>query len=277
MDSIKYLLTRFSRINNLRKEDYPFGFGNLGLTTDKPQAYSVVGFKEGAESYRGTNEVSYNRLDLATLFKNVPPVLTMFQPKNHREIFRELLWVYGLPGANDDAVLDEVTNTVVDWKNTPPEVTLAITKGNFYSGSLKVAIIQKVMPLDEIVVIRDLPLMTDKYSLMTTDLRLERHFYHYDFTFSPYIDVLRAVRAGAYLNLDFVNDPDVRQECGNIVFSPRLSSHTGVPYNIYDRNGCPCKYNGPARDWPGANAEYKYVAVYPPATKCVGDFLFHYN
>lgn len=277
MDSIKYLLTRFSRINNLRKEDYPFGFGNLGLTTDKPSANSVLGYKKGAESYRGTNEVSYNRLDLAALFKNVTPTLTMFQPKNHRDIFRELLWVYGLPGANEDAILDEVTNTVVDWKNPPTEVELVVVKGNVYAGKLKVTINPKIMPLDEIVVIRDLPIMVDNYSLMTTDLRLERHFYHYDFSFSPLIDEIRATRAGAYLNVNIVNDPDVLQECGNIVFSPRVSTSTGVPYNTYDRNGCPCRYNGPARDWPGANAEYKYVIVYPPATKCVGDFLLHYN
>lgn len=278
MDSIKYLLTKFSRINNLRKEDYPFGFGNLGLTTDKPTAFSVIGYKNGAESYRGTNEVNYNRLDLTTLFKNVTPVLTMFQPKNHREIFRELLWVYGLPGANEDAVLDEVTNTAVDWRNPPTEVEISVAKGNLYAGKLKINIVPKVMPLDEIVVVREFPLMVDRFPINVATLVGERWCYHYDFTFSPEIASLRAAAVGSSVGsgsgpnfwyVRLLNDPDVKQECSDINWVNDWMS-PGGQFNLY---GAKVLYNGPARNYPDANPEYKYVAVFGVC----GRLLLHYN
>lgn len=277
MDSIKYMLTRFSRINNLRREDFPFGFGIRGLNTTDAQAKAILGYKKGAQSYRGTTEVDYNRIDLGLLFKNITPTLTMFQPRSHKEIFAELLRAYGLPGESEEAVLAEVNNTTIDPTDNLAEVTLTIGAGNLYKGSLLVKLKQKVMPLEEIIVYNELPVLNERLSLMNTKLVSERHFYHYDFTDHPLIAALRAAVPGTTLNVDFFNDPDVWQECGEIRFYPRVSSYSGVPFNIYNTNGSPCVYNGPARDWPDANPEYKYVAVYNPAVSCVGYFLLHYN
>lgn len=277
MDSIKYMLTRFSRINNLRREDFPFGFGVRGPSTATTQAKAILGYKKGAESYIGTSEVTFNRIDLGLMFKNVTPVVTMFQPRSHKAVFAELLRVYGLPGEDEEAVLSEIVNTAIDPAAEVTSVTLVVGNGNLYKGSVTVTIEPKVMPLDEIVVYRELPVLVERFSLMNTLLVSERHFYHYDFTFHPLIAALRAAVPGTRLNVGFFNDPDVWQECGKIQFYPQLYSHSGVPYNTYNTNGSPCVYNGPARDYPDANPEYKYVAVYNPATACVGRYLLHYN
>lgn len=277
MDSIKYMLTRFSRVNNLRREDFLFGFGVRGPSTTAPQAEAILGYKKGAENYVGTAVVNYNRIDLGLMFKNVTPTVTLFQPRGHRTVFAELLRAYGLPGKDEPEVLAEVADIAIDPAEDVKSITLSVTAGNLYKGSVTVNLVPKVMPLDEIVVYRELPVLVERFSLMNTLLVSERHFYHYDFTFHPLIAQLRAAVPGANLNVDFLNDPDVWQECGEIYFYPRVSSHSGAPFNTYDTNGSPCRYNGPARDYPDANPNYKYVAVYNPATTCVGNFLLHYN
>lgn len=277
MDSIKYMLTRFSRVNNLRRQDFLFGFGMRGPNTTDTQAKAVLGYKKGAESYIGTAVVSYNRIDLGLMFKNVTPTVTIFQPRSHRVVFAELLRTYGLPGKDEEHVLAEVVDTAIDVSENITSVTIVVGAGNLYKGTVVVNVVTKIMALDEIVVYRDLPTLVERFSLMNPLLVSERHFYHYDFTFHPLIKELRAVRKGAYLNVDFLNDRDVWKECGEIYFYPRLSSYTGTKYNIYDTKGSPCIYNGPAKDYPDANPEYRYVAVYPPATSCVGNYLLHYN
>ena len=278
MESIKYLLTRFSRANNLNRDEFPHAFGFFDYPTGNASAKATVGYKKAATLYGGSAIVEYNRLDLAKLFLNITPELTLYQPKSHRVVFKELLRVYGLPGAEEDDFVNECVDTVLDRGNPPAEVTLVMATGSrLYKGSVKVKINVKVMPLDEVVVIRDLDLLVEKYSLTNTKVVLERRYYHYDFTDSPHIAALRAEVAGSQLNVNVLNDPDVLQECGNIYIYPRVSSYTGTKYNIYDTQGSPCIYNGPARNWPEANPNYNYVSVHHPATSCVGYFLLHYN
>lgn len=278
MESIKYLLTRFSRVNNLNRDEFPYAFGFFDYPTGNASAKATVGYKKAAFRYGGSAVVDYNRLDLAKLFLNITPEVTLYQPRNHRAVFKELMRVYGLPGAEEDDFVNECADVALDPGEPPTEVTLAMSAtSRLYKGQIKVKVNPKIMPLDEVVVIRDLDLLVNRLSLMNPLLVSERHFYHYDFTFHPLIAALRAATPGSGLNVGFFNDPDVRQECGQIQFYPRLSSYTGVPYNTYDTQGSPCVYNGPARDYPDANPAYNYVAVYRPATQCVGYYLLHYN
>lgn len=286
MESIKYLLTRFSRVNNLNRDEFPYAFGFFDYPTGNASAKATVGYKKAAFRYGGSAVVDYNRLDLAKLFLNIAPEVTLYQPRNHRVVFKELLRVYGLPGAEEDDFVNECTDTALDPAAPPSEVTLTMSAtSRLYKGQIKVKVKPKIMPLDEVVVIRDLDLLVNRFSLNNTKLVLERKYYHYDFTFSPQIASLRAIRPGQYAHgadtwyTRMLNDADLRAEALPAVNWIWEGWGGQQPYNVYLST---CLYNGPTRDYPDACTRYNYVAVFScPGTgdkqNTVGNFMFHYD
>lgn len=286
MESIKYLLTRFSRVNNLNRDEFPYAFGFFDYPTGNASAKATVGYKKAAFRYGGSAVVDYNRLDLAKLFLNITPEVTLYQPRNHRVVFKELMRVYGLPGAEEDDFVNECADVTLDPAEPPTEVTLAMSPSSrLYKGQIKVKVNPKIMPLDEVVVIRDLDLLENRFSLTNTKLVLERKYYHYDFTFSPQIASLRAIRPGQYAHgvdtwyTRMLNDPDLQAESQPPINWIWEGWGGGRPYNVYMST---CLYNGPTRDYPDACTRYNYVAVFNcPGTSAnqntSGAFMFHYD
>lgn len=288
MESIKYLLTRFSRVNNLNRDEFPYAFGSFDYPTGNASAKAVVGYKNAASHYRGSAVVGYNRLDLAKLFLNITPEVTLYQPRNHRVIFKELMRVYGLPGAEEDDFVNECTDVALDPAAPPTEVTLVMgATSRLYKGQITVKVKPKIMPLDEVVVIRDLDLLENRFPLTNTKLVLERKYYHYDFTFSPYIANLRAIKVGQsgpvpgtdgwYRRM--LNDADLRAESLPVINWIWEGWGGSQAYNTYLNV---CLYNGPTRNYPDACTRYNYVAVFScpgtnPNQNTVGNFMFHYD
>lgn len=285
MDSIKYMQTRFTRVNNLKTDDERFGFGILGPKVSAVATSAILGFKRGASLYAGTAMVGYNRLDLGKLFQGISPTVTMFQPRSHRAVFAELLRVYGLPGYTEEDVLSDCPEVDLPTTEHPAEVTITCTNGVLYTGTVKITVKQKIMPLDEIVLDTDLEIIEPTFLLTNTKVVLERRFYNYDFTYNPFIATLRGMKPGQYAHdvnswyVQMLNLADVKQECGNISWVWEGFGGRS-PYNLYLSK---CKYNGPARDYVGACADYNYVAVFDcpgtvaPYGNTVGNFMFHYN
>jgi len=263
MDSLKYLLTRFIRYNNLPTTDQELCLGRWGSPTTNATSKAVIGYARGGQSYVGTTLVSFNRIDLSKLFLNVSPTVAVFRPTSYQDIFAALLDRYGLPGAGESSIISECPATAIDPANPPASITITISSGRFYKGSVVVAITPKVIALDLIVINREFPLLTPRLLLSNSLMVLERKYYHYDFTFSPNIADLRACAVGwthPYVKSwfsDMINDADVRQECGGIWWS--WGSINGIQFNLYNMV---CEYNGLARNYADANANYKYIAVF---------------
>lgn len=285
MDSTKYMLTRFTRVNNLKTSDEPFGFGVLAPKVSTVAQSAILGYKRGATLYAGTAMVGYNRLDLGKLFQGVTPKVTLFQPRNYRVVFAELLRKYGLPGHTEEVILGDCPDVSIPIGEPPTEVTITCSAGVLYTGTVKVTIEPKIMPLPEIVLDTEYDIITPTFLLTNSKLVLERRYYNYDFSYSPYIASLRAIKPGQYAHavdswyVKMLNDPDVKQECGNITWV--WEGYGGSnPYSLYKST---CLYNGPARGHPLANGDYNYVAVFdcpgnmPPHANHVGNFIFHYN
>lgn len=286
MESIKYLLTRFSRVNNLDRDEFPYAFGSFDYPTGNASAKATVGYKKAAFRYGGSAIVDYNRLDLAKLFLNIAPEVTLYQPRNHRVVFKELMRVYGLPGAEEDDFVNECLDVELDPAEPLEEVTLVMAPASrFYKGQIKVKVKPKIMALDEVVVIRDLDLLVNRFPLTNTKLVLERKYYHYDFTFSPQIASLRAIKTGQYAHgvdtwyTRMLNDADLQAESQPSINWIWEGWGGGRPYNVYMST---CLYNGPSRDYPDACTRYNYVAVFScPGTSAnqntVGNLMFHYD
>lgn len=283
MDSIKYMLTRLTRINNLKTDDRLFGYGLFPSQVSTPSTTAILGYRRGGELYRGSARIDFNRIDLGLLFKNIEPEVELFMPKDKLAVFTALLQRYGLPDTDD--VLADVINESLSGTEHPNEVTLSCGDGIFYKGTVTVRVKQRVMSLEEIVINRDLDIIVPRFLLTDPKVVLERRFYNYDFSFSPYIATLRTMKPTQYAHaadswyVKMLNDADVKQECGNIHWQ-WAGSGSSAPYNLYLSK---CLYNGPARDHPLGCPDYNYVAVFScpgsvlPYKNHVGDFIFHYN
>lgn len=264
MDILGYLLSRFVRLNDLKTEDPSKQFGMVSPPTVTGVGTGVVGYKSTGIKYRGTKQVNFNKIDIGALFKNVPPVIWLFQPKNHRDIIGAVFDYYGLGFANTAEVLADFVPTVVDPLDFAKVTTIkAYGSSIWFRGQLDVDVRQKVMALDEIVQDRELAVLVDKYPLSNELLVAEKKYYHYDFTFSPYLPNIKAFRAGEAIGpptswaYNCLRDADVVQECGDIPWT--LSSlAAGAQYNTYQFTSM---YNGPTSGYPDANQNFANVCV----------------
>lgn len=284
MDSLKYLLTRVIRLNSLPTDDFDKCIGRVAGATNAATAKAVVGYAKGGTRYVGTRLVDYNRIDLATAFKNIVPVAAMYRAKNHREVFQTILEKYGLPGADDATIVNECNSVALDPNNPPTKVTLTIGAGKLYRGSLEVQIVTKIMPLDVVVPLRELSVMVPRLLLSNTKLVNERRYYHFDFSDAVNNASLRTMAVGwrhgnsASWFSELITSPEVIQECGGIWWGWGTTGN--VAYNLY---GVECIYNGPTSGYPDANQNYSKVAVidegtgYGSTNTNRGKLILHYN
>lgn len=76
--------------------------------------------------YRGGGLVSFRGIDLPTLFKNISPVVYLYNPKSTREIADELCRRYGIPMQASWFV-----NTAFDYNTIPTTVQLETVATNY--------------------------------------------------------------------------------------------------------------------------------------------------
>jgi len=286
MELHTYLLQRFLSLNALKSDDLDRAFAITNVPTTTTPKQTILGFESGGVRYEGSGVVTHPVLDLPTLFKNLTPTVSMFKPKNTREVLKELLLKYGLPVGDTEELLEDYALTALPTATQPTSVNLVAQPSNrLYSGNLTVTIKQKVMPLDEIVTVTDLDVVAPRLSLTNSLVVLERRFYHYNFTDTAYLANIKAQQVGKLPELNdswfqqLLNSADVKQECGNLSWVWG-GYWTPNGFNLYLAQ---CVYNGPTTGWPDANQHYKscmVVSIPAPSStvqSVTGYAILHYE
>lgn len=205
--------------------------------------------------------------DLAKLFTGISIRLAVWKPKTHRDVAKVLFETYGVI-----ASLDDIAPTPMSYDPLPDTVTLTTLPGALtLKGSLTVLIYQKVMDLDEILTVREIDGVIDRFPLSNSLTQLEKKYYGYDFT-----DVRDSLKVVTPLG-PILNSPTVQTEMDAPTWGS--SWDRPQPYNLYKIG---LQYLGPTSGYPDANPAYTHCAVYVPwsmssATAPGSAMILHFN
>lgn len=276
MDFNSWVAGSLSRFWGLRPstEDRVF---TAGIQRNLLDSAMSIGYRnlDGAK-FHGAKCVTFDRIDLAKLFKNVSPQIETWDVKTTHELIPLLSAKYGLPITKDD-----IANTSFDHTKLPQEVTIqAFSTGPIFVGSVKVLVTQKVMQLEDIVTKVDLDVLKDPYPRSNTKMVYDLRYYGYDFTDEK--EILEAYNAGyIYGNGPFsisglLNSTRVRNETGGPTFVWDAGTTPTEPHVFYNMR---CLYRGPTASYPDANQTYRNVAIWdaPRSQQGVGRIFFHYD
>lgn len=213
--------------------------------------------------------------DLAKLFTGISIRLAVWKPKTHRDVAKVLFETYGVI-----ASLDDIAPTPMSYDPLPDTVTLTTLPGALtLKGSLTVLIYQKVMDLDEILTVREIDGVIDRFPLSNSLTQLEKKYYGYDFT-----DVRSSISWYPVGHTNTASNTPLTQ----LLNSATLRNEQSAPawswgvavYIDYDANEMRCVYNGPTTGWPGANTKYKRCCVWKDARSLKsnkGHIIMHYD
>lgn len=150
---------------------------STGSAADSFTAKNTVVFKDSDGKYRGGGIIEYNHLNPALLFKNITPVVYLYNPKSHAEIAEELGRRYGVPVFGV-----WVKNKAFDYTTLPQTVTIEFAANNYINEvSLNVRVERSNADLAEIFT-KDV-LATPNLPYEVLDARTNAAFsYHIDFT-----------------------------------------------------------------------------------------------
>lgn len=179
----QHLVRSLTRLNGLKplnaeeayftRQDSPKGMSPTSPFTGR----GTIIFRDKGANYRGSGLVTYSSLNVATLFKNIPPVVWLYNPRTTHEIVIELARRYGLP-------LDPAwfVNEPFDHTNLPKSVELKVVRTDFtVEERLTVRVERADADLSEIFTKVDLEY--PKISFLPLTNRTSAEFsYHQDFT-----------------------------------------------------------------------------------------------
>lgn len=276
MDFNSWVAGSLSRFWKLRPstEDRVF---TAGIQRNLLDSAMSIGYRnlDGAK-YHGSKCVTFDRIDLEKLFKNVSPQIETWDIKTTHELIPLFSAKYGLPITKDD-----IANTSFDHTKLPQEVTIqAFSTGPIFTGAVKVLVTQKVMELEDIVTKVDLDVLKDPYPRTNPKMVYDLRYYGYDFTDQK--EVLEMYNAGyQYGNggfplVDMLNSSRVRTETGGPQFVWDAAITPTADHIFY---GMRCLYRGPTANYPDANQNYRNVAIWdaPRSQKGTGRIFFHYD
>ena len=122
---LSHLVRRFARLNNLKplRADEAV-IQQAAIVSDATLYFRSRGalvFRDTGANYRGGGLVTFNSVSLDTLFKNITPVVWLYNPKTLREVAAGLIAQYGAP-------LETYwfADGVFDYSQMPQTVTLTL-------------------------------------------------------------------------------------------------------------------------------------------------------
>ena len=266
MDFISWAGVRHNRVAQLEPGPYDVAIAG-DAERDQDQVGLIVGFKDSEHAYyRGSRRVTAERLDLSNLFLNLNPDLPIWHLGLVFNIITALNKYYGL--AIDPVEISEAMDSF-DYTVLPKPLTITAKDDAITcKGSVVLNIVQKIMTLSDIVLDTDADGVIDSYPLSNELLVLEHRYYNFDFT--PWRAVLHTITdpVDTLTIAGILNDPGVKEDCGNITWDSGTYSTTGMT----------CVYNGVAADYEDANPAYGYVVVLrcPSSGTNGGRIFLHY-
>lgn len=233
----------------------------------------------------GTAFFNYEIPDLGVLFSGLTITLHVWKPTTHRDVAKVLFETYGVI-----ANLDDIVPTAMSFNPLPDYVDLQTNpRALTLKGTLRVYVLPKVMPLEELVTVHDLDAVVDKYPLSNPKQVNERKYYGYDFT--DIRNYMAAITVGSRLStlpkLDgdyFLNLPSVISEMDGPTWNTQLNWHGGQNwYGPFHVSPIIVLYNGPTSGQAEANKAYTHVCVMNHELSSydegenVGKLYLHYN
>lgn len=247
---------------------------NLLPITEQLAQATIAGIQYSG--YRGSTDVEYHRLDLGVLFAGLQVEVRRYQPNKLEKVLQAIALRYGIPIEVTD--LEPVPPSAM--ATTPYTLRLRAHADSVrYRGEFEVHVDDAFPSLREILPMRELSVLVDRFPLQPGILQVDRTYYKCDF--SGYgTPTLQGIAVGWEMGIvshpfaTILNHAETRAQVGDIWWGWGSS---GMAYNLaYTR----CVYNGPAAGHPDANPKYDRVLIATLGGLSVGQsgrFLMHYN
>lgn len=291
-----HLVRSLTRLNGLKplnaeeayftRQDSPKGMSPTSPFT----ARGTIVFRDKKADYRGSGLVTYSGLDVALLFKNIDPVVWLYNPRDTTEIVEEVARRYGLP-------LDPAwfINQPFDHTDLPKSVVIESVRTDFtIKSQFTVRVERADADLSEIFTLVDLNYPKVSFEPLTNRTNAE-FSYHQDFTpdnLAQYKDLVEYPKE-LFETEDQFLDSKVQTLVGLIKERLQLPVYYEVTEDLAANDVCfrnsKVVYNGPTRSYvhpdklpssPKADTWYDRVLVirFDQATSgWQGLAYFHYN
>lgn len=267
--------------------------GANGQQLELPETTMNLGWSAKNNTVRGSRRVRFTKMALATMFRNVTPVVYAYTPRSTKEVAEALIKRYGLPLDADWFVNTPIPTEV----GNSPDFTIGISlKRTLFTrnpseseGATQVRVIQADVDLSEIFKNNVLSTPVMPFVVRMGYTNLETLTYGIDFTpdTPERFILLRDIQAS--IDLYGFESPSAERS-GNLV--ELLSDRTGRPATVEaDQDGKICLlratlvYNGPTVGFPTADTWYDNVLVFDsivdPIDSAARDYrgraYVHYN
>lgn len=226
-----------------------------------------VGFSRTNLNVRGSRRVEVKKLHLASLFKNVPPLVFCYTPRSTREVAQALIERYALP-LHAEWFVD--TPIAVDIGNNPPfKVNMNLLNTEFTMADndpTEVTVGAATVDIGDVFKFNVLDVPVLPFTVRTGYTNTELTTYGLDFT-PEFIEDFRNIRAiTKSADLYASSSPEIDRSSTLVrIMTSRLDFEVTTEGDIEDTlstKNATFVYNGPSQGFAASDTSYDNVLVF---------------